>query len=76
MCRFMNNGHYNLLERYQKGKQSFQGFDAGNGEEGMSVRSGFLSKFRVGSRDLTGVAARKAREQIITFLDDTMLEHR
>jgi hypothetical protein len=37
----------------------------------------FLStRFRVGTSDLTDVAAMKAREQITAFLDDTMLEHR
>jgi hypothetical protein len=37
----------------------------------------FLSaRFRVGTSDLTDVAATKALEQITAFPDDTMLEHR
>jgi len=56
--------------------QTRRGFDAGSGEEDRSARSGYLSKFRVGPPDLTGVAATKTLEQIIAFLDDTMLEQR
>jgi hypothetical protein len=33
-------------------------------------------RFRVGTSDLTDVAATKALEQITAFPDDTMLEHR